>query len=30
MPLIVESILVLLLFYILGIGLGWLLWARKL
>ncbi len=28
MPLLVESLLVLLLFYGVGVGLGWLLWGR--
>lgn len=29
MPLLVESLLALLLFYVFGLGLGWLIWARK-
>ncbi len=28
MALLIESLLALLLFYVLGVGLGWLLWGR--
>ena len=29
MPLLVESLLALLLFYLIGVGVGWLLWGRS-
>lgn len=29
MSLLMESLLVLLLFYVIGVGLGWLLWGRS-
>lgn len=29
MSLLIESLLALLLFYVLGVGIGWLIWARK-
>ncbi len=29
MPLLVESLLTLLLFFVIGVGIAWLLWARK-
>ncbi len=29
MPLLVESLLMLLLFYLIGVGVGWLLWGRS-
>jgi hypothetical protein len=29
MPLLIESLLVLLLFYCIGVGFGWLLWGRS-
>ena len=29
MPLLLESLLTLLLFYIIGVALGWVLWGRK-
>jgi len=29
MSLLVETLLVLLLFYVIGVGLGWLLWGRS-
>ncbi len=28
MTLLIESLLVLLLFYVIGVGIGWLLWGR--
>jgi hypothetical protein len=29
MTLLIESLLVLLLFYVIGVGLGWLIWGRS-
>lgn len=29
MSLLIESLIALLLFYVLGVGIGWLIWARK-
>jgi hypothetical protein len=29
MPLLIESLLTLLLFYVIGVGFGWLLWGRS-
>jgi hypothetical protein len=29
MSLLIESLFALLLFYVLGVGIGWLIWARK-
>jgi hypothetical protein len=29
MSLLFESILALLIFYVIGVGIGWLIWARK-
>jgi hypothetical protein len=29
MPLLIESLLTLLVFYLIGVGLGWLLWGRN-
>lgn len=29
MPLLVESLLTLLLFFLVGVGVAWLIWARK-
>lgn len=29
MALLIESLLTLLLFYVIGVGLGWLLWGRR-
>lgn len=29
MALLIESLIALLLFYLIGVGLGWLIWARK-
>jgi hypothetical protein len=29
MPLLMESLLVLLMFYVIGVAIGWLLWGRR-
>lgn len=29
MSLLIESLIALLLFYVLGVGIGWLIWAKK-